>query len=220
MSVNPLLLGDSSGNFYPGTDLIVHSINATSITTGGNATFNHLMASTISAGSETVNQLYATTISTISEQVTNLLAGTITVLQNIFVPGASFSPSLNFAGGGTSAYSTQNGYYYRLGNVVFYNFYLALSTFTTTSPGVTVAVTLPVTPSAAANNNTGFVAMCYNMNNYAGLFGFNTYLQFSPGGLVAQLVLIQGGYASSAVALTSNNINTNSVIYGQGFYFV
>ena len=78
MSVNPLLLGDSNSNPYIGTNLIVQSINAGTITSGGNATFNHITASTISAGSETVNELYATTISTISEQVTNLLAGTIT----------------------------------------------------------------------------------------------------------------------------------------------
>ena len=78
MSIRTGLLG-INGLPYPGTDLIVSSINAGSFTSGGNATFNNITANTISTGTEYVGNLYANSISTINEVFTNMVGSTLTV---------------------------------------------------------------------------------------------------------------------------------------------
>lgn len=240
MSTNPTLLG-INGQPVIGTNLIVQSINAGTITSGGNANFNHLTASTISCGSLSASTISSVSMSKYQDQflgytttqrlalsATDGLVVFDTTLQQLFIyensawsqlvtqSTGSYTPSLQFSGGGTFGYSVQNGNYYVLGNVCFFSFNLQLSTFT--GSGI-LAVSLPLAPSSY-NTGGGALVEVTNMQGFGGILGFNIYLIMSTGVSYSNFGWITGGYANIAQTIGPGNLTSSSTFLCQGFYFV
>lgn len=133
---------------------------------------------------------------------------TLTLATGTFTPGVAF-------GGGTTGitYSTQQGVYYRIGNVVHFSGYVVL-TSKGSSTGNATLTGLPLTPAATPGSYV-FTMRWQNMTS--SLVEMALFIQAS-----ATTAPIIGATAAAASlnSLTDAAFANNSVIYYSGFYFV
>ena len=134
-----------------------------------------------------------------------------------FEDNTTWTPVLNFGGATTGiTYNIQNGTFSRIGNLVFVRFHINLSNSGSATGDATITG-LPVTSAssitqgincvvwgAITTDSTAFTSIGCTINSSTTILN----LRQNP----------RDG--SSGIALDDANFNTNSVIIGQGFYFV
>ena len=133
-----------------------------------------------------------------------------TTLAN-YVTLTSFTPSISFSGGTTGiTYSTQEGYYSRIGNIIFFR----LKVILTSNGSSTGYVRVEGLPVNAATDCYGFSTL-----SHVTYTGDSVQWRISSG--KNYLALIAGNQASGAyTTLNESNIEDDADIYISGFYFV
>lgn len=147
--------------------------------------------------------------------VTSITLGGGTALAN-YVQG-TWTPAIAFGGASVGiTYSTQLGFYTRVGNVVNISGHLVL-TSKGSSTGVTTITGLPVTPSTNAAHFS--VSVLYNQFLNTGGFDLNSIL-FTNGSTTGQLWASANGSSAASTQTTNSNFANNTEILFTGFYLV
>lgn len=150
------------------------------------------------AGSETL-----TNKSLSSPEITGTLVGTTT-----------FTPGLTFGGGSTGmTFSTRNGRYSRIGNIVIFRLYLALSA-KGSSTGAAVVTGLPV---GAANNSAEYQTFPVYISGTAAAIGAHVTGYLEPTGTVFNLTKTS---AAAFTQMTDADFSNTTDMIVQGAYFV
>lgn len=125
-----------------------------------------------------------------------------------YVSGSGFAATLAFGGASVGiTYSSQSGFYTRIGNIIFYNFNISLTSKGSSTGSATISG-FPV--NAGNQNNFNIVTTYINMT----LVTANPVLQFTNGSTTANVL------SSVTAALTDANFNNNTTILGSGFYLI
>lgn len=213
-------------NMYSGTGVINISGDAaaTAVNVGAGAAAKTVTMGSTTSGSTSVIQAPAggitltgvagTSVSNLNYVTINSSTGQLGSTANTGSAQTSFTPALQFGGASTGiTYSIQTGYYSRVGNIVYYSLYLALSAVGSATGDATISG-LPIT-SANISNLT-----------YAGavVAGSLTYTGTSICAFVQQnatvLSLVQMSSTFPFSSLSNTNFSSSSVIEVTGFYFV
>lgn len=131
-----------------------------------------------------------------------------------FVDSTAWTPSIDFATVTTGiTYSTQVGYYTRIGNIVFITFNVTLSS-KGAATGQLFLAGLPIAAGSKSSNFNliGFTSVTLTAN-YTSMY-FST----TVSGTRAQAIQIGSGQALAQV--TNTQIANTSAFVGQGFYFI
>jgi hypothetical protein len=132
------------------------------------------------------------------------------VLSN-YVTATSWTPEVSFAGGQTGiTYSAQSGYYSRIGNIVFFQSFVAL-TSKGSDAGYLRLQSLPIAPSI---NSVAVTALLSNVT-----FTGTSIVGYTYG--TAYISFVYSGNSSETGAiLTDAECDNDLVIRCSGFYFV
>jgi len=132
---------------------------------------------------------------------------------NTFVQG-TWTPGISFGGGTTGiTYTTQSGEYTRIGNVVFYSFFVLLSS-KGSSTGVSAVTGLPVTVGG------GFAGATPLQSDTITLDAADSYLtlRITSGGTIGG-VFEEGSGLVAPVNITDTSYTNTSSLRGSGLYF-
>lgn len=128
----------------------------------------------------------------------------------------AWTPSVAFGGASVGiTYTTQNGFYERIGNIVFYHVIITLSSKGSSTGDMTIEG-LPFVVSANSNGTGVSVARFGQITLNANY----TAMSARPLGTTSYIQIQQVGSAQSAINVTDTNIANNSFISFCGFYFV
>ena len=133
------------------------------------------------------------------------------IMANYEAP-TSWTPVLAFGGGSTGiTYSTQEGYYSRIGNIVWYSVFIVL-TNKGSSTGINTITGLPYTPLATSSFLLGEVDYISATGGYSlgGVMG-------SGDTSISIRAIID---SANRVIITETSFANNSVIVGSGYYFI
>lgn len=210
----------------PGTDPVVPDGDSVVTVTGGqvaaDTTVNVIQTNSLAANTYTIQVQRSTDKATPtvgSNGVCHFDSAYFSVDSDAFVTlasgPASFTPTLAFGGGSTGVtYGVQEGYYYRLGPVVFVSIYLDV-TSTGTDTGNATIEGLPITVRSsssqileAQSDQVQFTA------NYTYMFG-----RPITSGTSIQLWESASVSGSSSTNLTKSSFSATPSIRVQGYYF-
>lgn len=136
---------------------------------------------------------------------------TVTITNNIpYSPSGSFTPTMTFGGASVGiTYTSQNGFYTRIGNIIFYQLSVILSS-KGSSTGVANVGGLPVA-SAGPNTISG--------NPQLGSVTFSGFVNFFTQSGTTNAVIEQTTSGAGYMSLTDANFTNTSSISVAGFYF-
>lgn len=131
-----------------------------------------------------------------------------------YVARTAFTPTITFGGASVGiTYTTQQGYYVRIGDVVTFTTYIVLSSKGSSTGAMRVAG-LPVASSGAADN---FAAMGILLNNFGASVATQGMCYITPG---STLVDLQRFAAGAAVAIVDTDAAATSTVLVSGSYLV
>lgn len=134
---------------------------------------------------------------------------------NFVIAGTSYTPSLSSSVGSFTSvtYSTQTGEYIKIGNIVYYTFFVTVSAVSMGTASGILYVSLPVAGTAIPS-----MYMPCAVLTVATLYTGPMYLQPIIGASsIAQFVNISD--TNTAVILPPSNVQTNATFRASGFYF-
>ena len=127
-----------------------------------------------------------------------------------YAPG-TWSPVLAFGGASTGiTYSTQQGEYTQIGNMVFYNIFLILTSKGSATGGATISLPSPATGGNLTLATAGYWTSITLTTNYTSVGG---YAQSNV------LNLVENGNNVASTALLNTNFANTTAIGISGFYF-
>ena len=139
--------------------------------------------------------------------------GRLEALDRLFSEEGTWTPALGFAGGGSATYTTQDGYYVRLGNVVLWRALIVLSGVSGPPSGNVVIDSFPFT----ATQRGGGWAIQYDAINLTAGYTQLGALMLSG---AASLLLRENGDNVSAVTVQGGAIAATTVLEMAGIAYV
>jgi hypothetical protein len=139
--------------------------------------------------------------------------GRLEALDRLFSEEGTWTPALGFAGGGSATYTTQSGYYVRLGNVVLWRALIVLSGVSGPPSGNVVIDSFPFT----ATQRGGGWAIQYDAINLSAGYTQLGALMLSG---AASLLLRENGDNVSAVTVQGGAISAATVLEMAGIAYV
>lgn len=197
-----LTVGGSGGGLVQGSVFTSLTVEAITVGTGSNLILEDCIVSTDATnaitGAGTINYGW------IDFQNSKLISTSTQTQSN----AGTFTPVLNFGGGTTGiTYSQQVGKYQRIGNLLFYNIEIILSSKGSSTGSATITG-MPI--AGVGNTEQSFVTVGVTLD--AG----NIYPYYQSGGTT--LTLYENGLTGGQTVLTDTNFANTSQIWINGFY--